>query len=269
MYSKVVTVKLEEMATADLVKNEFRLAGFIILSLLLISLAPQPGYASKLPRENQIRKAVNKLSFLTYQRKENLTMSIYKGAQDGLLDFSSEIGTKNLLKVLNSREFTPREKTRFITKYQQAIEENLPLFLVTKTSIRMFKTGAPFNTVLSTINKQIDLLRKIRQYLDRNKTPLYLTYKNKATLIDILADSIVTFSRQQTGDDAGITSSKIEEFEQTLYNTVKFSTLPVTLQGASGVKGSSGSEKSNPQLAKFLRDKATIKELAKLSQEFS
>ncbi|MBS3789010.1 hypothetical protein KGY79_12550, partial [Candidatus Bipolaricaulota bacterium] len=122
MSIKEVSAKIRKISTTVVVANGFRFAVFVVTTLLVFSLAARVCQARKGPSERQIKKAVNQLD-LTPREKENLILSIYTGAQDGLLDFSSEIGTKTLLKVLNSQGSGPQKKAQFIRKYQQAIEE--------------------------------------------------------------------------------------------------------------------------------------------------
>lgn len=238
------------------------LSALLILTNFCVSLASQP------PRKSRISKSVNRLSFLTKNEKQNLTLSIYTGAKDALLDFSGAIGTETMLEAISSKQGLQGDKKRLLNSYQKALRENLPVPLVTKTTIRMLRSGAPFSTVLTRIDGQINLLRKISRYL--NKSSLYLTYQHRAELIETLAESIVTYSRQhQTSNNAKTSPNATDQLKQTLYNMVKFSSLPVSMGGNAGAKGAAGSNTGNTQLSNFLNSESTISDLAKLAEDYS
>jgi len=251
-------------------RTTIRLVLAFLLTLLIISSAVGLAVAEKVPSERRVRKAVEELNFLPEESKHNLVLSIRTGAKDGLLSFSGGIGTRTLLKVIASQNSPAQKKTQLIEIIQGAIKEDLPLFLVSKTAIRMLRTGAPFDTVLNYVRREIDLLSNISLYLKRDDAPLYLTYRNRARLIDTLAESVVTYTRQKSrSDDARITADELNHLERTLHNMVKFSSLPVSLQAGTGVKGGSGGKENNPQLASFLKDRGTIRDLAQLARDFS
>lgn len=256
-----LTKKTESAATRSKMFIILSLSALLILTNFYVSLASQP------PSKSRISKSVNRLDFLTNKEKQNLTLSIYTGAKDALLDFSGAIGTENMLEVISSKQGLQGDKKRLLNSYQKALKENLPVPLVTKTTIRMLRSGAPFSTVLARIDGQINLLRKISLYL--NNSSLYLTYQHKAELIDTLAESIVTYSRQhQTSSNATTSPNATDQLKQTLHNMVKFSSLPVSMGGNAGAKGAADSNNGNTQLSNFLNSEGTISDLARLAEDY-
>jgi|GEM_PF-3584069 len=262
LYHLQLTNETERAANRSKIVLILSLSALLILTNFCVSLASQP------PSKSRISKSVNRLGFLTKNEKQNLTLSIYTGAKDALLGFSGAIGTETMLEVISSKQGLQGDKKRLLNSYQKALRENLPVPLVTKTIIRMLRSGAPFSTVLARIDGQINLLRKIRRYLDRSS--LYLTYQHKAELIDTLAESIVTYSRQhQSSNNAKASPDATSQLKQTLHNMVKFSSLPVSMGGNPGAKGAAGSNAGNTQLSNFLNSESTISDLARLAEDYS
>ena len=255
----------------EFMKNLTVFTILLVFSFLIVSV----GISSRMvlakknvPSEREIEKVVNRLSFLSSSKKQTFVESLQKGAQKGLLDFSSSVGTKTLLKALTSQDWTDAEKTDFIDIYRNTLKKNLPLFLITKTSIRLLRRGAPFSALESTVIGEISLLVRIRDYIKEKGVPLYVTFRNEALLIDTLAESVRIYLRRQNSTENTSSKQALDQLKQTSYNILKFSSLPVSLGTGSGRKGGSAGDDVNPQLNNFLRKEETLSELAEIADTF-
>jgi len=215
-----------------------------------------------IPRENKVTTAVNQLSFLSDSEKQSLTLSIMKAAQNGLLNFSSSVGTNALLNALNQVGGSPSRKSQVIRLYQTTLQDNLPVFLLTKTSIRLLRRGAPLQTVLATARKEINVLHRVNSFLQQEGVTLYLTYQNRSVLIDTLAESIEIYSRQQNDNSGQSIEDKLNQLQQTTYRLINVSSLPVSVGTNSGGRTSS----NNAQLSQFLAKRQTIHKLLQIAQ---
>ena len=243
----------------------------LVFSFLIVSvgISSRVVLAKKnVPNEREIEKVVNGLSFLSSSEKQTFVESLQKGAQKGLLDFSSSVGTRTLLEALASQDWTDAAKADFIDIYRNTLKKNLPLFLITKTSIRLLRRGAPFSALKSTVTGEISLLVRIRDYVKEKGVPLYVTFRNEAMLIDTLAESVRIYLRRQNSTENASSAQALDQLKQTSYNILKFSSLPVSVGTESGSKGASAGDDVNPQLNNFLRKEETISELAKLADTF-
>lgn len=247
---------------------------FLLLTLTLIVIVFSGtlsfnACANSVPREKQVRTQVQRLDFLSAGQMRSLSSAIFKASQDGLLDYSSSVGTSTLLDALVNSQGSSGQKLEFIRLYQTSLSDNLPVFLITKASIRLLRRRAPFPTVLSTVRRQIHLLRRIKNYLQTEGVSLYLTYQHRYTLIDTLAESIEIYLRQQNGGSQASTGNELAQLNQIMQNLIRVSSLPVSVGSNSGLKGTSGSTETNPQLSRFLNNQSTVEALVKIAEEFN
>jgi len=245
------------------------LVSFLLILLFFLGSVTFNASANNVPRERSVRTQVERLDFLSARQMRSLPHTIIKAAQAGLLDYSSSVGTNTLLTALVNSRGSARQKSELIRLYQTSLSDNLPVFLITRTSIRLLRRRAPFTTVLSTVRRQIHLLRSIKDYVQTEGVSLYLTYQHKHALIDTLAETIEIFLRQQNGGSQEPTDSKFVQLKQIMHNLIRVSALPVSLSSNSNVKGGEKSTDINPQLSRFLSNQSTIETLVRIAEEFN
>ncbi|MFP4589225.1 MAG: hypothetical protein ACLFN4_05685 [Candidatus Acetothermia bacterium] len=252
--------------TAPPQKSGLLFCALLALTLILASGFVNPSYAQagEVGRK-EIASAGDNLTFLSETERSSLIDSLHTGSQNELLDFSGSVGMKTFLEALQEAQWDQAEKLEIIQIYQNVLGEDLPVFFITKTGIRLLRTDAPFSTVRSTLDRQVQVLRQIETFLKREEVNLFLTYQNRIQLIDTLAESLVTYVRQDdVPDDSEISSRDIERLKRTTHNLVRYSSLPSSLS-RSGVKGRGEDKGSNSRLDQFLKDQETFQELASIA----
>ncbi len=237
-----------------------------LVAFLVLSFVPGPRYtfANDAPLEAEtVESAVQALDFLSETEKRSFSALLLAGERDGLLDFSGALGTEALLEAISSQPNSGKDKVEFVSLYEETLKEDLPVFLITKTSIRLLRRDAPLSTVLRTGRKERDLLARIDSYLEKRDVTPYLAFEDRALLVSTLAESLEIYSRQMSADGSAEGEGEdLGQLRQTIRNLVKFSDLPVSLGDNQNVRGGSSSGSTNEELEDFLQEEDTISDLA-------
>jgi len=212
---------------------------------------------------NRIMKPLSSLS-LSLNRRRSLTDSFQRGIENNLIEFQGPVGLKALFESLQASAGAKEEKARLLEILGGTVDGGLPAFMLTGTAIRLIRKGAPLYRVREQVEKELKLLRELRNFLSGYS--LNLNFNQRVVLINSLAESLDIFLGEVIADPQ-VALKDLDRLKGIIFNSVKYTNLPVSSAGNGLKGGKGGSGGGDSDLVGFLGNENNLKTLIQIGEK--
>ena len=263
MTKRVLGTKKEHITYKNIALRLIIIAFLLIFSFLFSMPSLVYGEDFEISKTS-IRKAFLNLPISSDQR-EYFVDCFFKGGSQKLLVFRGTVGFNSLLKTLESRNLPSNEIISLLNIFCGVVNRNLPIYMITSTSIRLLRKGATIQLLKSRIREEIYTLSEMSSFVQRQD--LGLSNKNLSSLVNVLAETVELFIGKVMASSE-VNFSDLGQLQKTLDKTIKYSNLPVSFDSGGLLKSSNGGD-SHTGLVGFLRNPNTLDYLIELAREIN